>query len=228
MFAYDEIDTMEIFTEEELMAMLAFIGLFALAFLAFGILCYVFQSLSLCTMAKRRGIKNPGLAWIPWVAPYWIAGSLADQYQYVARGQVKNRRIVMLVLSIVALVLSSITSKVNGVMMQDLFDAISAENTQGILDALSNSTGAGVLGTISSVVGIALFVFWNISLFDIYNSCDPDHATVFLVLGILFAFLPPFSLFACRKKDGGMPPRIEEPQPQPQPQRTYQEPWENT
>ena len=41
---------------------------------------YVFTSLALYTIAKRRGINHPWLSWIP-VANVWILGSIADQYR---------------------------------------------------------------------------------------------------------------------------------------------------
>ena len=39
---------------------------------------YVLTALALYTVARRRGLKNPWLAWIP-VASAWIVGSLSDQ-----------------------------------------------------------------------------------------------------------------------------------------------------
>ena len=50
-----------------------------------GIAAYVLTALALYTIAKRRGLNHPWLAWIP-VASAWILGSLSDQYRYVVRG----------------------------------------------------------------------------------------------------------------------------------------------
>src|SRR5699024_11895073 len=66
-----------------------------LFFLAAVLVLYIFQSCSLYSIAKRRGISNPGLAWVP-VAFVWILGSVSDQYQYVVRGKVCNRRKILL------------------------------------------------------------------------------------------------------------------------------------
>ncbi len=52
---------------------------------------YVLQALSLYSIAKRRGIGKPWLSWIP-VANTWILGSISDQYQYVVKGKVRNKR----------------------------------------------------------------------------------------------------------------------------------------
>ena len=48
--------------------------------LGFGMVWYVLQSLGLYTIAERRGIRNPWLAWVP-VANMWVLGSISDQYQ---------------------------------------------------------------------------------------------------------------------------------------------------
>jgi hypothetical protein len=65
---------------------------------------YVFTALSLYTIAARRGIKNPWLAWIPY-ANVWLLGCIADQYRAVARGQTKYRRRVLLFTEIAGVVI---------------------------------------------------------------------------------------------------------------------------
>ena len=70
---------------------------------------YVLLSLGLYTIAKRRGINKPWLAWVP-VANLWLLGCISDQYRHVAHGQVKNKRKSMLILMIVMLVLTVIVS----------------------------------------------------------------------------------------------------------------------
>ncbi|MEI3416017.1 MAG: hypothetical protein V8Q43_00305 [Christensenellaceae bacterium] len=55
-------------------------------------------------------------------------------------------------------------------------------------------------------LGIILTVFTYITYYKVYRSCSPDNAVLFLVLSILFSFLTPFFLFACRNKDDGLAP----------------------
>ena len=69
-------------------------GLWALAM-------YVLKSVGLYTIARRRGLKNPWMAWVP-VLNDWLLGSISDQYRYVVKGQIRNRRIVLLMLVIVS------------------------------------------------------------------------------------------------------------------------------
>lgn len=65
---------------------------------------YVLTALALYTMAKRRGIKHPWLAWIP-VADMWLLGTISDQYRYVAKGQVRNSRKTLLIANVLWIVL---------------------------------------------------------------------------------------------------------------------------
>ena len=69
-----------------------------------GIGAYVLTSLALYTVAQRRGIRKPWLAWVP-VLNCWILGSLSDQYRYVVLEQNKSKRKVLLVLNLVKAVL---------------------------------------------------------------------------------------------------------------------------
>jgi hypothetical protein len=57
------------------------------------------------------------------------------------------------------------------------------------------------------VVSIVYAVFYYIALYDVYRSCKPDNATLFLVLTILLGVVYPFFLLSCRRMDLGMPPR---------------------
>ena len=45
------------------------------------------------------------------------------------------------------------------------------------------------------------------ALYDVYASCDPQNAALYLVLSIFFRFLVPVFLFISRDMEKGMPPR---------------------
>lgn len=138
----------------------------------------VFRFLGLYTIAKRRGITNAWLAWLP-IGNQWIAGCISDQYRYVAKNQVTNHRTIMLVLAIVTAVLGWINTGADN----DLIELI------------------------HSVASIAGTVFWVVSMYDLYSSCCPKHSVLYVVLGFVFFFLEPFFIFCNRNKDEGMPQR---------------------
>lgn len=208
--------------EEMLLMLFGIFGMVALVVGLFAIVGYVFRSIGLYALAKRRGIANPWLAWLP-VGYYWIAGSIADQYRYVTEGSVKNRRTILLALSIAGIVVSSLVST----MVNGSFMLSTGEVSMDQLASLG--TMGTVLNLVTSALEIATFVFWQIALYDLYSSCNPRNNVLFLVLGIIFGFLVPFFIFACRNKEEGMPPRREEPryeyQTNPEP-RVYKEPWD--
>ncbi len=216
----------------------AIVAVLALIGSIVGIACYVFQSIGLYQIAASRGIKRPWLAWLP-VGYYWIAGSISDQYQYVAKGRVKNNRVIMLVLSLATAAIGIVAATISGNALSEIVGSLlfSAEETnwESLMAEIGLSAGASsALSLLEDGVSVALFVFWNISLYNLYCSCNPKNATLFTVLGILFPVTVPFFVFACRKKEQGMPPRKVSyaacPQPEEadwQPVQPTHEPWGN-
>ncbi len=181
-----------------------------------GITLYVFQSVGLYSIAKRRGIHHAWLAWIP-LGVYWIIGSISDQYQYVARGQIKSRRKLMLTLSIVLLI-AEIALLVLAAYLFSILVGLDIGGVPTDMAMVAPAIGAVIAYLVMLVVAIVLTVFLYICLYNLYFSCNPNNATVYLVLGVLFNFLLPIFIFASRNQDLGMPPRrrpIQEPVWQP-------------
>lgn len=188
-----------------------------------SIAVYVFTALGLYTLAQRRGLRHPWLAWIP-VANVWILGSLSDQYRYVVRGQVRSKRKALLTLNIISAVMGVVMVVViMAAVIRCVFSFRGASETE-IVNALMGSI-MGVLALCVPWAGVAIAsaVLSYMALYDIYTSCDPANNTVYLVLSILFGFTQAIFLFLCRNRDDGMPPRRDT---QPQYRQPIQEPWE--
>ena len=200
--------------EPAVIGLLIAVLVFYLIFFVFAIVSYVLRSVGLHSIAKRRGIHHPWLAWIP-IGDAWIVGSISDQYQYVAKAKVRNRRKVLvgLYIAMYALMVAMIVAEVGMIV------AIEMNGLEAIAPALT------ILGIAMAMLVIAVLacVFYYIALYDLFVSCDPGNAVVYLVVGIFFQFLQPIFLFISRKKDLGMPPR-KQPQPAVQeiPQVTYE------
>jgi hypothetical protein len=183
--------------------------------LAIAAVSYILRSLSLYTIATRRGIKNPWLAWVP-VVSCWTVGCISDQYRYVTKGEVKNKRKALLTLSIITAVLE-MASMFNNVLTMINFGGAVEDNMMAVA-----GTMAAVMVIISLVlagVTIAFAVINYMALYDLYRSCEPNNATLYLVLSIVISWLMPVFLMIVRKKDGGMPPRkadVEQIPAQPQ------------
>lgn len=192
---------------------LVFILLFYLLIFAFAVVSYIFTALGMYTIARRRGIHHAWLAWIP-IGDYWLLGSISDQYQYVAKGRVRNRRKVLLGLSlgmIAVLVLMMIA-----LVVMLITEAVAMDATEAVF---GGTLALVLLGYITIlIIAIVLAVFYYIALYDLFTSCDTDSNVLYLVLSILFPVALPFFIFACRNKDKGMPPRKAEPKQIPVPQ----------
>lgn len=185
--------------EEVVLVVLGLWLIVALFAAAVSLALYVVRALSLYTIARRRGIRNPWLSWVP-VGSEWIVGSLSDQYQYLVKGKVRSLRKVMLVLGLASLIcgtVSGIWSVLQTVMM------LSGHRVQ----SLAPYFGGMAVGIVSILVGVAATVAGHICKYDVYRSCDPKNAVAFLVIAIFIGVTEPFFLLACRKKDLGMPPR---------------------
>lgn len=194
-------------------------GLFTPAVL--GVTSYVLSSLALYTLAQRRGIHKPWLAWIP-VVKVWILGSLSDQYRYVSRGEVHSKRKSLLTLSILSGVVAAVVAVLAVAAVLGLvFGVLGSRDITFVLDRISGRLlGLTSLSLPLAALAIAKVVVYFMALSDVYKSMDPGNGTVFLVLSILFRVTEPFFLFFNRNKDLGMPPRRDAAY-------TEQKSWEN-
>lgn len=208
-------DSSEQFTAAFAAIYLIVFGALYTLLIAWSVVSYIFTSRSLHTIAKRRGIDKPWLAWVP-VGNAWILGCISDQYRYVARGQVKNKRkklVVSEIFALAALVLFLIF------YIAIIVNVITAANH----DDVSFSAVAPVFGSFISLflvfygfmaATIVYSVFYYMALYDLFNSCDPKRCLVYFLVGIFTSYPLPFFLHMCRNKDLGMPPRQEAAQPE--------------
>ena len=212
--------------------------IYMLVMMAVSVGSYVFQSLGFYSIAKRRGIKKPWLSWLP-VGNMWILGCISDQYQYVAKGKVKNKRKAMLVLNIL-MWLFEIAVCVLFVVF--IYIAVSMpedgmETAEQVAAFMGSMFGMIAFSIVLSGFVIAIVVIQYIALYDLYSSCDPKNNLLYLLLSIFVSITMPIFVFICRNKDLGMPPRKQDPTgfvpPEPvemppwRPVDNTADPWEN-
>ena len=214
------------------------LGLFYLLYVlivsAVGIGSYVLQGISFYSIAGRRGIKHAWLSWLP-VGSVWILGCISDQYQYVVKRQVKNKRKVLLILGLALLAMAILVIVLCGAMIGSAleFEYSNPESDQMVGGFLGSVFGVVVASLLTSGLSIALTILQYICLYDLYTSCEPSNNVLYLLLSIFLGFLLPIFLFVCRNKDLGMPPRKAAPAQIPvepaawQPTQPQTEPWEN-
>lgn len=193
---------------------------FMAVFIAIGVIgwiariaIYVVRSVALYIIADRRGVKNPWLAWIP-VGRDWVIGSLSDRFKHITEGKQQSRRKILLALSIasVAISLCSGVPKLLAIVLEVTGNGLAAAELVMLLVSVSM-----VVTVTGLVVGTAKLVFHHMSMYDVYRSCCPRNAVLFLVLGILFGITEPFFLLWCRNKDDGMPKGEENSAPAQEP-----------
>lgn len=204
-----EFDYFDHYVRDEMMEVFAVVGAVLVAVFAvvsiFSLVMYILRSLALHTIAKRRGLNNAWLSWIP-VGQEWIIGSVSDQYKYVTQGKVQNRRTLLLLLQLAAMIVGTVHNGISlgGLVMEGMYEF-------GYSGFPAGSFLPGFLllplSLLSSGVGIAAFVFRQMSMYDLYKSCNTKNCVVFLVLGIIFPVTEPFFLMSCRYREDGMPPR---------------------
>lgn len=184
----------------------------------FSIASYVMTALALYTIAKRRGLHKPWLAWIP-VVDSWLLGSISDQYRYVAQGQTKSKRKWLLGLEIAVVAIAVVFfSLCASIIIQSFFSTVSYYG-DGFLRSVTGSLISMLALLVPlAAVAIAKTVITYMALYDVYKSLEPANCVMYLVLSILIPVTQPFFLLCNRNKDLGMPPRRPDPVPQ------YQDP----
>ena len=174
----------------------------------------------------------------------WLLGSLSDQYQYVVRGRNLSKRKSLLVLGILSFVLGiAVIILAISLLTQLVLAAMQGVSEEYLLDLIMGPL-LSMLGLCLPMagIGIAYTILYYMALYDVYKSLDPSNCVLYLVLSILIDDVTrPFFLFFNRNKDGGMPPRKQEPAaippqytqysaPQdsaPQDSSSAREPWED-
>lgn len=217
---------MEAYMYEEEMLMGLVSGLISgVPSMLLSIAAYVLTAMALYTMAKRRGLNKPWLAWIP-VVSCWVLGSLSDQYRYVVKGENKTKRKILLTLSIVMSCLCVVMIVVAGVMVVNIVLAAMGDMDEMAIMSAVMGPAMGVAGLAIPMVGVAIAyaIIYYMALYDVYKSMDPGNCVLFLVLSIIFNITEPFFLFFNRNKDLGMPPRRSAPSYTPPLEDAWQQP----
>ncbi len=169
---------------------------------------YVMNAYPLFAIARRRGLKHAWLAWVP-IGGAYVLGNISDDYQLMNRDNLKNRRIWLPVLQGLTVVL------IVAIWVWALF-SFGNENPLGI-------AGLPFVLAAMAVCVVGAVMKW-MATYDLFRSCEPYRAGVYLAicLGIRFV-MPAFSivreilmLVVCQK-DQGMPRQV----------LPEKEPWEN-
>lgn len=182
--------------------MIYMVGLYV-TILAFSVISYVLCGKGLSTIARRRGIEKPWLAWVP-VGNMWLLGCISDQYRYVVHGLETNRRGNLLTMGIITTVCSLLLS-----VLSVFVTGMTGSSTE-------SATAVALIFLVVCYAVLAVAVVQMVmqfkAYFDLFRSCDPDKSLMYLLVSIFASFPLPFFVYGCRDKDLGMPPRNNEPE----------------
>ncbi|MBR3968497.1 MAG: hypothetical protein IKJ93_02795 [Clostridia bacterium] len=178
-------------------AFLVFALVFYALFFVYFIVAYVFQAISLQTIAKRRGISKPWLAWIPF-AVNWVLGAIARDHD--KRNGI-NRRWdkVLLTLSIVVGAVGIILEVVLFVsLIWTFFNATGSYTSEEDIAVL-------IIGMYLLLIPIlflagVLQMLSHICVFKLFESTVPERTLTYFLIYYLLPLAAPFCLFACRNK----------------------------
>lgn len=180
-----------------------------------GLIAYVLQALALYTIAKRRGLSCPWLAWVP-VADGWILGAVSDQYRETVLQKKTHKRGILLglnVASVVVYVLCVVAFIVWGVFAFDSMYDGSTEMEYGAVLALPFilSVLAILLVCLLPLIAVLIVkaVFRWMAIWDVFKSCDPQNAQIYFLVSFLlglfkFSGLEAVFMLICMNRDDGM------------------------
>ena len=174
-----------------------------------SVTAYILQAVALYTIAYYRGFFRPWLAWIP-VGNMWMLGALSDQYQHKVHGKMKNKRKVLLGISLTAAILVVL-------LIVGLFTGAIAMEPRLEEDPVPVDTGATFEPIIVMLLSFALsvcliagciiyLVYFYMALYDVFRSCQPKHAMLYLVLSLVgnFVINGAYSIFLMLCKDDNL------------------------
>ena len=195
---------------------LLFMGIYLVALVVivlYSICAYIINAVGLYTMAKRRGINHSWLAWLP-IGNTWVLGCISDQYQYVVKGKNRSRRKLLLGLNIGTAVAVIVYYIACYSFLFGMMEEITYHGAVSFAEIIDFIGAFMLLWLMLLAVAVVTAVFTYIAYYDLFVSSRPKAAVVFLIVGIVFSFVMPWFVFACRKKDDGMPPRCAPQKPQ--------------
>ncbi len=168
-----------------------------LVFFAIGVADYVMSSLSYFKIAEKRKIKNPWIAWIPFVK-IWTVGCIVNDYDNNEEKKVHWNK-VLLILKLVSTILITVGYVVYFIGIFAMM--IKYENTYMEPD-LEEFLGVFAVFFVMLFIGsFALIAFSACSIvcdYKIYESIAPKKAFKYFILSLLVPLAEGICLLKCK------------------------------
>lgn len=185
---------------DELLVVFALvIMLVYMVMLGISVASYVLTSYSLHTLAKRRNIKKPWLAWIP-LASCWTLGCLANEYD-VKNGQDRKWQKALIIMGIVVyatLILALAVLFTWAMSMATMYDSPLYVGT-GIVESVGFMVFY-VIYLVAIMVAMAWGICQTLCIYKIFESTVPEKALKYIILYILVPLAGPICLYKICEK----------------------------
>ncbi len=172
---------------------------------------YIMNAIGFQTIAKRRGVKYPWMAWIPY-ANYWLIGSIADEYDQ--RKGLKKRWGKILVGLLIGYGVG-FTLYFIAIIVMIIRTALQA--VQGFYEPEFTTAMIGsflfiyVVLIIFMILALILSIVYYICLYKIFESTVPDKSAKYLILSIAVPLALGICLLRCRNKGYSLEDEKSEP-----------------
>lgn len=154
------------------------------------ILFYIFKSIGIYRMAKNKGVKAPGLAWLP-IFDWLILGRTADHIRKEEGASHSGFGGWIFLLTIVIIV--------GDIAQINILGNITIANfSESFSKAALNIIWFLPVMALCALCTIAVLVLKLIVLFYVYKECSSAYGALFII-SFFFSFLIPVFLFAIRK-----------------------------
>lgn len=186
--------------EEALIVGLLFAVMYIyLILFAIGIANYIITSISLHSIASRRNIPNPWMAWIP-VASNWIIGSIVD-YHNDKKGIKNIWRKVLLCLSLIYVIgFAMIMVAIFIILFINVFNSADELSLYTIICIIA----IYLLYFVVIVAAMAYQISTYICLYKIFEELAPKKAIKYILLSVLVPLASAFCLLKCKDSLNGI------------------------
>lgn len=147
-------------------AVLGFILVLSIIFIATAVVLYILRAIGLMKIAKNRGMTNAWMAWIPCLNEF-LLGAIADDIKEKEGGQ-SYYRFILLGISFVNYALAA------GITLPAVYNSI--DSPDAFVTAVSGLSG------LSSLVSLALYVLSLICLHNLFQHYEPKNTILWTVL----------------------------------------------
>lgn len=165
---------------------------------AVSLVLWALESIGICVMSEKEGLKNPWYSFIPFFSAFAL-GRLGAGFKKKNGSVTKNRGKLLLTLNIVlaaSLVLIMLVVFA-GIIPIAVSDALGYQLTGPLIALLSICL---ILYLAVFALAVVYLVFTYISVYNIFLKFNNQMAVCFTVLSIVFPILMPIFLFVSRNK----------------------------